>query len=182
MYAVVEDTYLAVVASDFDADNNADTVDAVHVDTDRDGEADSYFADLNNDGAADQFVQGSDTDGFDAASMTLRQITLASEQVNGSAKLFYEDVVAEKVFSTVTGSDADTLIGVELIEFADEALDLQPSASDTSSFSAAAALFRPAKLKALALLMSLILRRWTKFSLWVAAMIFCASAQILVPT
>ncbi|MEL0150469.1 MAG: hypothetical protein VW950_02385, partial [Rhodobiaceae bacterium] len=138
VYAVVEDTYLAVVASDFDADNNADTVDAVHVDTNRDGEADSYFADLNNDGTADQFAQGSDTDGFDAASMTLRQITLAYEQADGSAKLFYEDVVSEKVFSATTGNNTDTLIGVELVEFADKALDLQPTASDTSSFSAAA--------------------------------------------
>ena len=108
----------------------------MHVDTDRDGEADSYFADLNNDGAADQFAQGSDTDGFDAASMTLRQITLAYEQVNGSPSCSMK-MLSEKVFSAATGSDTDTLIGVELIEFADKALDLQPSASDTSSFSAA---------------------------------------------
>ena len=137
VYVAVEESYLTTVASDFDADNDANTVDVVHVDTDRDGEADSYFAALNNDGTADQFAQGSDTDGFDAASMTLRQITLAYEQANGSAKLFYEDVISEKVFSAATGSDTDILIGVELIEFADQALDLQPSATDQSSFSAA---------------------------------------------
>ena len=96
VYVAVEESYLTTVASDFDADNDANTVDVVHVDTDRDGEADSYFADLNNDGTADQFAQGSDTDGFDAASMTLRQITLAYEQANGSAKLFYEDVFPRK--------------------------------------------------------------------------------------
>ena len=138
IFSSIETSYVALVAEDFDADNSAETSDLLHVDTDWDGETDSYFADLNNDGHADLFADGSDTEAFDAASMALRKVTLAKVNADSDPKIFYENVASEKVFSVVNSENTDLIIGVELVEFSDKAVSMLPSISEQSSFSGAA--------------------------------------------